>query len=130
MKRIFFTALMVVCSFSWADWEYTDETERRIEYHDKSTIRRSGSLVKMWSLSDNYEIQTVKGLSFKSTKQLYSYNCDSEMMALVSMALFSGSMGAGTSVHYFTNKESELKWVAIIPESVGEISWKIACARR
>jgi hypothetical protein len=130
MKRLLFTALMLVCSVSWAEWEYTDETEGRIEFHDKSTIRHSGSLVKMWSLSDNYETQTVKGLSFKSTKQLYSYNCDLEMKALVSMALFSGSMGTGTSVHTFTNKDNELKWIAIVPGSVGEISWKIACGRR
>jgi hypothetical protein len=68
MKRLLFVALMVTCSFSWAEWEYFGEKADYADYVDKSTIRRNGAITKMWTLTDYFEEKTDS--SGKNTNQI------------------------------------------------------------
>jgi len=133
MKRILFAVLMMTCSVSWAEWEYmgtTNDREANV-YVDKSTIRRNAIIAKMWTL---HYLSTIKvghaGEKIKSTKLLRAFNCREETEAAILIAEYSGSIGSG-SVIASGSLEAELwKWNPIVPHSIGETQWLIACGKR
>jgi hypothetical protein len=130
MKRLLFVLLMMTCSVSWAEWEYTTETNSFFLYHDKSTIRRNGEISQMWSLLQFVEVQNFLGYSYKSRNELIKYNCKDETSALVSVSRFSESMGKGKVTSSNTIKEREWEWHPVSPGSSGETSWEIACGKK
>lgn len=76
-------------------------------------------------------MQTVRGLApFKSTKELWKYNCNDETFALVSLVHFSESEGMGGVNYSTTYKERELDWTSVVPDSVSKTMWKIACGKK
>jgi hypothetical protein len=131
MKQLLFTLLVAVCSATWANWEVTGKTNTDTFYHDKSTIRKKGAIVKMWSMVDSIEGEiNSNGKRFKSQKIFRAANCNEETVAIISLIQLSDSMGQGNVVFSHTLKEGEWDWTPISPRSADEAEWKIACGRR
>jgi hypothetical protein len=132
MKRLLLALLVTTCSLSWAGWEFSAESnDSEITYYsDKSTIRRNGDIVKMWSLKEFSVRRTFNGVNYKSSKVLYAYNCKYESSATVSIVHHSDSAGSGNVVYAVTFKESDLDWDPNAPGSLVEILWKIACGKK
>lgn len=133
MMRTVFFVLIMMCSVSWADWDFTTRSSDGLFtiYHDKSTIRRNGVRAKMWRIDDYAVAQTnSSGQEYKSVKVLYAYNCREETDAIISIIHYSGSMGQGSAVWSFTVKEEKWQWDPIAPNSVGEMAWKVACGKK
>jgi hypothetical protein len=131
MKRLLFVVLMMVYSVSWAEWKFIGKTDEFADWIDKSKIRRNGKIAKMWVLSDYVNLQTdAYGFTYKSIKRRWAYNCMEETTAVISIIVYSDSMGGGTLVHGFELKENEWYWASIIPGSSAENLFKIACAKK
>ena len=133
MKRIIFIMLMTICSQSWAGWEVAApaKDDSFISYYDKSTIKKKGVIVKMWTMKELSEVQTAAdGGSYLSITALKAYNCESEETAVISVTLHSGSMGSGKITGSELYKEKEWDWEPIPPYSVWRAEWKIACGKR
>jgi hypothetical protein len=131
MKRLLFVALMMVCSVSWAEWEIFYATAEFTVYVDKSTIRRNGSVAKMWYMTDSLEADTnYSERKYKSTKVRRAFNCLEESSAAISFAQYSGSIGEGSVVTSGEVKESELQWNSVVPGTLSENLWKIACGKK
>jgi hypothetical protein len=131
MKRLPFVLLMMTCSVSWAEWEISANFDNgETGYHDRATIRRNGAIAKMWIMHDYPVVQTDNGDRYKSDKVQFAYDCRSETFVLISSIRYSDSMGAGDVVYSSTRTESQWKWRPIVPESVGELRWKIACGKK
>jgi hypothetical protein len=130
MKRFVFVALMMVCSASWAEWEYTTHTNSFSVFHDKSTIRRNSTTSQMWTLTDYFQAQTDGGPLFKSKKELWKYNCRDETAAVISLINFSDVFGDGVPNWSHTYNEREQTWIPVSPGSIGELEWKIACGKK
>ncbi len=132
MRPILFFVLTLVCSVSWADWEWTDVTRsgERTWYHDKSTKRRSGSIVRMWTMIDHSALQAHRqGKKFKSAKVFYAFDCREKELAIISIVEYAGSMGGGEVVFSHTWKDNEWDWDPIVPGSFDDQNWKIACVK-
>jgi hypothetical protein len=67
-------------------------------YAARSTIRRSGNLVKMWDMFDYKTAQVFEGKRFLSMKQEHEYNCKDGRLRNLSATGFAGHMGKGTVV--------------------------------
>jgi hypothetical protein len=133
MKRLFFVVLMMTCSVSWAGWEYTGTSsdDAITYYHDKSTIRRNGVIVKIWEMKEYSTAQTnSESNRYQSDKILWAFNCREETKTITSIVEYAGSMGTGSVVSSITAEESWLKWSPIVPGSVAEVTWKIACSKK
>ena len=126
MKRLLFVVLMMTCSLSWAGWEKSVDGN----YVDRSTIRRNGDVSRIWILKDYASTQEDHGDVYKSTKQLKLFNCKEETSAILSLLRTSGSMGSGDVVWSIHQKYNELDWRQIVPDSVDETHWKIACRKK
>lgn len=131
MKQLLFVALMMVCSVSWAEWEYTGKNESFVHYVDRSTIRNSGAIARMWVLADYFAEQTNSdGKKFKSDNRRLAFNCMQETTALIAFVEYSDSMGKGRTVSSEERKESDWDWRSFPPDTTVEVMFKIACGNK
>lgn len=108
---------------AYAEWvEFTSNEEVGVTvYVDPGTIRRKGSLVKMWNMKDFKTNQSAAFGTYLSFKVLEQYDCEGERMRLLAYTSFSRNMGYGHTV--FTNSD-EGKWEPVQPGS------KFACGTK
>jgi hypothetical protein len=130
MKRLLFAVLMMVCSVSWAEWEFWDRGDDFSVYIDKSTITRKREIAKIWVLIDYFEEQTNYGKKFKSQIIRDAYNCVEELATFAGTAKYSGVMGTGKVVESFAEKENNQKWELVLPGSNREKMLKLLCGKK
>jgi len=97
-------------------------------YAARSTIRRSGNLVKMWDMYDFKTARVYEGKQYLSLKNQMDYDCKGARGRLLSTTAFAGHMGKGNVVISDTN--SSAAWEPVRPGSgtTAEALAKIACA--
>jgi len=125
-KVILMMLLAVVSSSAMAEWTAANEDKKSILYVDLATIRKSGNKVKMLLLNDYKSVQEVAGDKFLSTKSQWEYECKEEQQRQLFVQPFSGYGGRGQPITWHI-KPGE--WQPVMPQSVGEIMWKIACGK-
>lgn len=108
-------------------WVEIDRTDSYIYYAGPGTIRRKGSLVQMWILSDYTTIQTVAGKSLASEKTKMEYDCSEGKSRFLESYEYSSHMGGREPIYSDTNRRSE--WFAVRPDSAVDRSWQYACGR-
>ena len=121
--------LVVTSGPAYAEWikvSDTDETGKTV-YVDPATIRRNSNLVKMWQFYDYKTVQTVGGNRFLTAKEQWEFDCAEGRSRVVARKEFSGNMGSGTMV--FTNSQVG-KWLPIMPDSIGQTVWNVACGKQ
>ncbi len=77
----------MTCSFARAEWEKTNHVGEQTStyYHDKSTIKATGGIIKMLTMIDFWEAKNLKsGAIYESVKKLDGYDCKYETMAQIS----------------------------------------------
>lgn len=111
-----------------AEWELVsgDDSAKLTVYVDRETIRRQGNLVKMWQLYDYKTVQTVAGDSLMSIQRHNEYNCTDPHTRMLAYTWFSSNMGQGRVV-YKTAEEQQ--WAKVIPRSIDQALWKVACSK-
>jgi len=126
---VFITLLVLSSAPAYAEWVEVGGPDdgTYTHYADPTTIRRNGTLVKMWLLEDYKTIQTVDGKSFLSDKVQREYDCAEEQQRLLAFYWFSGQMGSGAVVYSNTDPS---KWAPVMPGSVGQALWKTACGKK
>jgi hypothetical protein len=102
------------------------DEEGKTVYVDPTTIRRNRNLVKMWQLYDYKTVQSVAGIGFLTAKEQWEFDCAAMRSRVLALEEFSGNMGSGTEV--YTNSEVG-KWILVMPDSIGEIVWNVACEK-
>ena len=125
-KVILVLATAMWCATAAADWTYVGASKNFSMYAETSTIRRSGDMVKMWSVSDYKEVRTQGRYSVRSQKSQQEFDCKEERVRTLFWAWFSENMGAGEHVHSNANPDP---WIPIGPGTFDEILWKIACRK-
>jgi hypothetical protein len=130
MKRVIFgIVLAVVSNCVVAEWVQINNKENLTTYIDPKTIEKTGNIVKMWGIVDLKESRKEQeGKSFLSAKGLQEYDCKTEQTRKVSLALFSGNMGAGEVVHTYSDAD-KWAWTPLTPGSITESMWKTACGK-
>ncbi len=129
MKRLLlFTLLVLSNGPAYAEWVKVSDGDEagKTVYVDPATIRRNSNLVKMWQFYDYKTVQTVGGVRFLSAKEQWEFDCAEERSRVLALKEFSGNMGSGTVA--FTNSEVG-KWIPVMPGSIGQSVWKVACSK-
>lgn len=132
MKKLMVVILLAGISTSaMAEWIKINEGENTDIYVNKSSIRRTGNLVKMWSL---YNFKTSEK-DFENDKphlssinQMY-YDCQNESSHPLYSIEYDGNMGLG-NVTFRSSGNVQTKDSPVIPDSIGEMEWKIACGKK
>lgn len=125
MKLILLVALVLTSSFARADWELMDDNATGLYYIDKSSIRRKGNTVKMWSMVRlKFERKIPGWKSFSYSKTLHVFNCIDETAGALKAITYSD---AGVVVETVETSQSELSMSPVAPTTVDRDLWKIAC---
>jgi surface-adhesin protein E len=111
-----------------AEWVAIGSTDDGMTaYGDPDTIRRKGEMVKMWSLFDFQIMQYVEGIPSLSKKGESEYDCAEERLRLLALVEYSGNMGKGNVVY---TGSIEQPWKPVVPRSVDQGLWKLACNKK
>jgi hypothetical protein len=130
MRQLILTMLLVLsCGPVYAEWVEVSANKNAgvIAYADPGTIRRTGDLVKMWSLFDLHKTQVAGGNSYLSIKALQKYDCAEDRSRALAYMKFSGNMGQGKLVY---RNSDEGRWAPVAHVSVGQELWKVACGKK
>lgn len=118
--------LMAVSAGAMAEWTWlsTDTSDNKY-YVDLSTIRKSGSTVKMWVVSDyKKEKSLYGGKSYLSQMNRTEFDCNEEKSREVSFYFYSGNMQNGDTV---LSADLTREWSSIPPGSIAATLLKVAC---
>lgn len=96
-------------------------------YANILSIRKVENKVKMWDIFDykTEQILESSGRKYLSVKSLLEYDCVAETSLRIHSILSSGNMGAGEVI--FAIDEPSNKSNPIVPDSLDETMWKVAC---
>ncbi len=105
-----------------ANWVYvTTDVNDTDFYYDADTIVRSGNQVTVWEKFDHSRDKTVKE---RERKRRYRYDCAQRTSALLD-----------SIIYYPDGKSSSFTWNAyeqetkpIVPDTVGDVTFKAVCA--
>ncbi len=132
MTRLLLIALTLLVLSSgpaYAEWfKVSDGDEAgQTVYVDPATIRRDSNLVKMWQFYDYKTVQTIGSIRFLTAKEQWEFDCAEGRSRVVARKEFSGNMGSGTMVS--TNSQVG-KWLPVMPASMGQTVWEVACGKK
>ncbi len=130
MARLFLITLLLLSSSPvYAEWVKVSDSDEagKTVYVDPATIRRTSNLVKMWQFYDYNTVQTVGGFRFLTVEEQWEFDCAEDRGRVVALKQFSGNMGSGTMV--FTNSQIG-NWVPVMPGSISQTVWKVACGKK
>ena len=122
----------MVSTSVFAEWTRVTESADgdMTVYADSETIKRKGRKVKIWRL---YDYKTVQILAGDNTRRYLSsvgreeYDCEEETSAALDIYWYSGNMRQGDIVYSSTTKDEA---ISILPGSIGEGIFKIACGKK
>lgn len=125
MKKLLLILILTAMSASSiAGWVEVGRGEDFVVYYDDATIRKSGNIVKIWSLHD---YKTARGqVEFRSVTLESEYDCIKKQSRRLFISFYQKNIGSGTTIR----KDNEPgKWLPISSGTIKESIWKIACLK-
>ncbi len=124
MKKLFLLGLMTMLAGpAWAEWVMYFETKTKTYYYDPATIRKDGSMRRVWRIQ---QLKQRIADGEKSRRMRIEYDCKEERYRILSASIHSEPMAEGKVIY------SEIKdniWTVIPPASASEAMFKIVCAK-
>ena len=130
MKKLVVLLLLMVSTSVFAEWtEVSGNDDVGITaYADFGTIKRKGNKVKMWKLFDYKTVKESGVDRYLSEMRRGEYDCEEETIGLFDWHWYSGNMAEGEIVRSNTNIKDAIQ--SVIPGSMGETLFKIACGKK
>jgi len=127
--RIVLLAMAFLASSSagaFAEWRRTGESTAAVSYADPNTIVRTGSMSRMWTMSDYHELQTWSGYTFLSSKAEAEYDCAQPRWRIIVEYGYTGHKATGTTTY---TVQGPRPWQSVSAGSIAEIRRNLACGR-
>ena len=127
-KLLLILTLTIISSNVLADWTLVRTGKESDEYVDSATIRVSGNLAKMWSLTNiSKNIKNIRsGEKAFAVKTVREYNCKEHKSRSLFVAWYNDYMGTGGIER--SSESPDAKWKEVTP-GIRESCWKIACGK-
>jgi TonB family protein len=128
MKRLMLIVLLLAAGSAWGEWTGIGKVGDETIYLDFATIRRTGNLVKAWTLWDYKTVRTLSGggkyLSAKTQMQL---DCKEEGLRTIAFVKYSGHMGEGNVA---SSNSDPTTWDPVVPSTIGETLFNTVCTKQ
>ena len=127
-KLLLILILAIVSSNAMAEWLLVQTGKESNEFVDPATIRVSGNLAKMWSLTNiSKNIKNIRpGEKAFAVKTVHEYDCKEHKSRSLFVAWYNDYMGTGGIDR--SSESPDAKWKAVTP-GIRESCWKIACGK-
>ena len=119
--------LAVLSGSAAAEWALVSRNTDYLAYADRATRSRTGSVVKMWVLHDQFTAQKIQEGTYLSSEMQNEYDCKNKKWHQIYVLRYTGHMAAGR-MFPFNTPNSE--WTPVTPASAAEAHWKFACGGR
>jgi hypothetical protein len=93
---------------------------------DRASIRKTGSLVRMWHMSNYTKDQKLGAETFRSLKAHVEYDCKGNRLRTLSSSAWSGGMATGKLVNSDSNADD---FESVKPGTLARKRWEYACSR-
>lgn len=128
MRMTVLILLALMGSSASGEWTAVSTSDAgMVSYADPATIRRDGSMAKMWDILDYKAARVLRGKQYLSQKTQQEYDCKEQRSRQLHVTLHSGNMGDDDVVFMF-NTPNDFKPVA--RDTVAELLWKVACGKQ
>lgn len=127
MKSIFSLLLSLACfnAVAQSEWIIINTDDSANYYIRKNSISKSGNYVQMTALTDYRRARSLDGYRpTQSMKKQIEYDCSGRRLRNLNGVTYTDSMGTGDVID---KGDFDQKWLGIVPESIGELQWRIAC---
>jgi len=132
MRRVILLVILTVPSANaTAGWVLIEGNEKQTAYFDPASIHKieKDDRAIMWSMIDLKEASKLSdGKQFLSWTTQYEFGCKERQSRILAASMHSGNMGSGEITN--TLDFDSPQWEAILPDSRGEILWKLACEKQ
>lgn len=105
--------------------EVESEGVRFVTYADRATIKKSGNTVQMSSVIDPEVPDDRRRVSWRDE---WDYQCLDKLASPNRYNEFSGKMGTGNKI-YSQDPATYGSWTGVVPGSVSDKLWQIACGK-
>ena len=106
--------------------EIKSEDVRFVTYADRATIKKSGDTVQMSSVIDPEVPDDRRRVSWKDE---WDYQCLEKLARPNRYNEFSGKMGTGKKIYSQSTGAYGQYWTPVVPGSVTDKLWRIACGK-
>ena len=108
-------------------WVVVGKNEKFTAYASPASMRKDGTMVKMWDLFDYKTAQTSEtGKRFVSSKRHIEYDCKQMRVRPFAASSHTESMGQGQLAEA---RDLSPKWNTVATGSADELLWKFACGK-
>jgi len=109
-----------------AEWTMIQTNDDGNMYIDFDSIKKSGNLISVLSLSDYYLAQQKQGLSSQWEELV---DCKRKKFKALSINYYAENMGKGEILATTHFNESETGWSDVVKYSIGELKINIICSK-
>ncbi|MCX7189426.1 MAG: hypothetical protein NTU92_03520 [Methylotenera sp.] len=109
-----------------AEWTMIQTNDDGNMYIDFDSIKKSGDLISVLSLSDYYLAQQKQGLSSQWEELV---DCKRKKFKALSINYYAENMGKGEILATTHFNESETGWSDVVKYSIGELKINIICSK-
>jgi len=110
-----------------ANWIEIGDNPLSLTYIDPSSIQSSGNSAKMWSMFDYKAVRSELDKPYRSLKSQVEYDCSEVQYRTLYLSFYSGKMGSGAPVNVMPEPDI---WKPVVPGSIMQDLWKIACLKK
>ena len=131
MKKLLILLLLLVSTSVFAEWTRVTESADgdMTTYIDYGTIKKKGHKVKVWNLFDYKTVRIgAANERYLSSVTRFEYDCEEEMVRQLDVHWYSRNMRQGEIVFSYPNVKDEAE--SVMPGSIGETLFKIACGKK
>lgn len=127
MRKLIGVAILFgIAANAAAEWKVIDQQDARVTYIEPSEIKLNGNIVRMWTMVDFKQKQTMpSGPRYSSNKTLWELDCKEGKIRMLQATAFSGKMGEGTVV--WSGGDPAPQWDYVSPGSVNSLKYSVAC---
>ena len=120
------TLLALVSGYAGAEWVSIGNQGQAEVFVDKATIKRSGELATIWTVSALKTPGSAGGKTYVSLKRQDEFDCKGLRTRGVQISAHPEPMGEGVAI---VSEKGTGAWVAVVPDTPAETQLKIACAK-
>ena len=127
-KGILLLLLAAISGGAAAEWVELGGNEAAATYADPDSMRKAGTMVKMWHLVDYAQARGIDGIApYASVRMLAEYDCEQARTRTLYVTLHSANMGAGALLGSVAEPGH---WRPIPPDTLVETLRAFACWRQ
>lgn len=117
--------LAMVSAGACADWVEIESSPSATVYANPASLRKVGSVVKMWVLYDLRKPDSLHGQNYWSMKSNDNYDCSADRTQRLHTLFYAGRMGSGNVIP--AQYTGDYPWKPVVQDTLSDAVRKFAC---